>query len=329
MKVLVTGSEGSLMQAVIPLLLANGHEVVGVDNFFRYGRIERPRAYRFVEGDLSDVDVVRSVVTRDIEAIIQGAARIFGVAGFHAYPADILGRDVMLHENILAAAKEIKNIKRVVYISSSMVYERCETVPSREEEVDHMRIPFTDYGLSKLVGERLTRAYQAQYGINFTIWRPFNIITPFERAEPEPGMAHVFADFIDRLILRDENPLKVLGDGEQIRCSTWIGDIARAIASFSFDDRALNETFNLGNPEPTRMRELASLIFEAGKKRGVIPMQSTLKFAHLPVFADDVRIRVPDVSKAERVLGWKAHVSTREAVDQCVDQAVAARTSAA
>ncbi|HZH97409.1 MAG TPA: NAD-dependent epimerase/dehydratase family protein, partial [Fimbriimonadaceae bacterium] len=157
MKILVTGSEGSLMQAVIPKLIEQGHEIVGVDNFFRYGRIERQRNYELKEGDLADDSFVRSIMTPDLDAVIQGAARIFGVAGFHAYPADILGRDVVLHQNILWQAKDLKNIQRVVYISSSMVYERCTSVPSYEREVDDMRIPFTDYGLSKLMGERLSR----------------------------------------------------------------------------------------------------------------------------------------------------------------------------
>jgi len=324
MKVLVTGSEGSLMQAVIPMLISRGHEVVGVDNFFRYGRVERVRPYRFIEGDLADAGFVRSVLSDDFAVVFQGAARIFGVAGFHAYPADILGRDVLLHQNILWAAKECKTIKRVIYISSSMVYERCETVPSREEDVDDMRIPFTDYGLSKLVGERLSRAFQKQYQVPFTIWRPFNIITPFERAEKEPGFSHVFADFIDRLIVQKENPLRVIGDGKQVRCFTWIEDVARAIADFSFDARTLNEAFNLGNPEPTTMIELARMIFEAAQQKGAIPRHQQLRFEHMPGFPDDVRVRMPSIDKVVKVLDWKPTVQTRESVTRCVEQAIAA-----
>jgi len=206
-----------------------------------------------------------------------------------------------------------------------MVYERCETVPSDEKDVDDMRIPFTDYGLSKLVGERLSRAFQKQYGVDFTIWRPFNIITPFEKAEPEPGVAHVFADFVDRLILRNENPLQVLGDGEQVRCFTWIGDVARAIARFSFDERTRNEAFNLGNPDPTKISDLARMIFKSGQNQGAIRKGEELRFEHRPIFADDVRIRVPAVEKARRVLGWQAEVKTQDSVDRCVKEAIAAR----
>lgn len=321
MKILVTGSEGSLMGTVIPFLLEQGHEVVGVDNFFRYGKSEKKRDYELIEGDLADNDFVQKIMTKDLDAVYQGAARIFGVSGFHAYPADILGRDVVLHQNILWAAKDLPNLQRVVYISSSMVYERCESVPSYEEEVDDQRVPYTDYGLSKLVGERLSRAFQKQYGVNFTVWRPFNIITPFEKAEREQGYSHVFADFIERLILRQENPLKVLGDGEQIRCLTWIGDISEAIAKHSLEDKTLNESFNLGNPEPIKMIDLARKIFAEGKKQGLIPADRELQFEHLPIFKDDVRIRVPAIQKAKDILGWEPQVKTDESVRMCVEQA--------
>lgn len=265
-------------------------------------------------------------MTDDIEVVFQAAARIFGVSGFHAYPADILGRDVALHQNVLWAAKDIKRLNRVVYISSSMVYERCETVPSREEDVEHMKIPFTDYGLSKLVGERLSRAFGTQYGTNFTIWRPFNIITPYETAEPEQGFSHVFADFVERLIFKKENPLRIIGDGQQIRCFTWIGDVATAIARFSFDERTLNQIFNLGNPEPVKISKLAELIFRAGRDRGIIPAGRRLRFRHMTAFTDDVRIRVPAVDKAERILGWRAQVKAQESINRCVDQAIASRS---
>jgi UDP-glucose 4-epimerase len=306
------------MQAVIPLLLTNGHNVIGVDNFFRYGRVERNRNYQLLEGDLADPQFVRSVMQNDVEVVFQAAARIFGVSGFHSYGADILARDVSLHQNILWEAKDKKNIKRVVYISSSMVYERCTSVPSLETDVEDMRIPSTDYGLSKLVGERLSRAFLTQYGVNFTIWRPFNIITPHERAESEPGISHVFADFIERLIIRKENPLKILGDGDQIRCFTWIGDVAQAIANFSFDSRTLNETFNLGNPEPLKMKELAHIIFDVARGRGLISSGQELSFQHLPVFADDVRVRIPSTEKAARLLGWQANVKTQQSVETCI-----------
>jgi UDP-glucose 4-epimerase len=315
-KVLVTGSEGSLMQWVIPKLIEDGHEVTGVDNFFRYGRNERDRDYEFIEGDLTDESLVKDVL-RGKDTVIQAAARIFGVKGFHKYPADILNRDVVLHQHILWHARE--QVQKVVYISSSMVYERCETVPSYEEEVDEQRVPYTDYGLSKLMGERLCRAFKQQYGLYYTIWRPFNIITPLEEGEEEQGIAHVFADFVQRLLMEKRNPLPILGDGEQVRCFTWIDDVASAIAAYLEDPRTSGEAFNLGNPHPVTMKELAQSIFDLGQKRGFEIPGERLEFHHVPIYGDDVRIRIPAIEKARSVLGWEPTVMLDEALEKCLD----------
>ena len=317
MKVLVTGSEGSLMQWVIPKLIELGHEVVGVDNFFRYGRIARDRNYEFIEGDLTDESLVKDLL-KGKDAVIQAAARIFGVKGFHKYPADILSRDVVLHQHVMWHAKD-QAIGKVVYISSSMVYERCETVPSKEEDVDEQRVPYTEYGLSKLVGERLCRAFERQYAIDYTIWRPFNIITPLEEGEEEQGIAHVFADFVQQLLLEKKNPLPILGDGNQVRCFTWIDDVASAIAGYLEDPRTSGESFNLGNPQPITMKELAQKIFELGQKKGFDVSGEKLEFEHMPIYDDDVRIRIPSVDKAKSVLGWKPTVAVDKALELCLD----------
>ena len=320
MKVLVAGSEGSLMQWVIPHLIEEGHEVVGVDNFARYGRIDRQRNYRYLERDLTDQKAVQEVC-KDVDAIIQAAAQIYGVRGFHKFPADILSRDILLHQNLLWEALD-RGMKRMVYISSSMVYERAKQVPVREDDVNEMRIPLTDYGLSKLVGERLCQAFNQQYGLDYTIWRPFNIITPYEKAGGESGISHVFADFIHKIVMDKQNPMEILGDGEQTRCFTWIDDVASAIAKYSFHDITKCEIFNLGNPEPVTAKELAQKIFEKARQRGIITGVAKLTFTHRTIYDDDVRIRIPSIEKAQTKLHWNPTVTLNEALDRCVDEAL-------
>jgi UDP-glucose 4-epimerase len=325
-KILVTGSEGSLMQSVIPYLLSAGHQVRGADNFFRYGFIGRGRAYEFTQANLADPGLARDLTT-DVDVVIQAAARIFGVTGFHRVPADILAHDTTLHQNLLWGA--LKNgVRRFVYISSSMVYERSEKVPSREEDVAEMPIPQTDYGLSKLVGERLCRAFERQYGLAFTVWRPFNIITPHEKSEGEPGISHVFADFIERIAIDCENPMRILGDGQQVRCFTWIEDVARAIAEYLLSPETENEVYNIGNPEPVTMRELAEKIHQKARRAGLISDGGPLEFQHLPAFEDDVRIRIPSIEKASTRLAWKPSISLDQALDRCLEHARLRRVSA-
>lgn len=316
MKILVTGSEGSLMQAVVPLLLEKDHTVRGVDNFARYGEIERERNYEFIRGDLTDAAFVDDVVD-GVDAVIQGAALIYGVGGFHKYPADILSKDIALHANILESMLK-SGVNKIIYISSSMVYERCITHPSRESDVDESLIPSTDYGLSKLVGERLTKAFHRQHGLNYVIWRPFNIITPHEKGEKELGTSHVFADFIRNIIEEKRTQLPIIGDGEQVRCFTWIGDVARGIADHSFDAAAENHEFNLGNPEPITMKDLATMIYEAAQHHGLVETNGNLNFETKMSFRDDVRTRIPDVSKAKEILGWEPTLKARESIDRCV-----------
>lgn len=307
MRILVTGSEGSLMQFVIPHLLRCGHEVVGVDNFARYGVIERERNYKFVQGDLTDMGFVDEIM-EGIEGVIQAAALIYGVGGFHKYPADILSKDVVLHQNILWAMKK-HDVEKIAYISSSMVYERCQEHPSSESHVMDSLIPSTDYGLSKLVGERLCMAFHKQFGMKYVIWRPFNIITPYESAEKEQGMSHVFADFVNNLVVKKMNPLPIIGSGDQIRCFTWIDDVARLIGEFSFDDKTDNEEYNIGNPEPITMKELALLMYE-----GTEPLQ----FETVREYKDDVMIRIPDVTKAIEQLGFEPSVKVKESIERCL-----------
>lgn len=306
------------MQWVIPHLIEERYEVVGVDNFSRYGRTDRKRDYKFFVRDLTEQAAVKEVC-KDVDAIIQAAAQIFGVKGFHKFPADILSKDVLLHQNLLWEAVG-RGMTRMVYISSSMVYERAKQVPLREEDVNEMQIPLTDYGLSKLVGERLCEAFKQQYGLDYTIWRPFNIITPYEKAEEESGISHVFADFIRKIVINKQNPVEILGDGEQIRCFTWVDDVASAIAKYSFLEITKCEVFNLGNSEPVTMKELAQKLFEKAKQRGVIESAAKLKFAHKPIYNDDVRIRIPSIEKAQSKLHWNPTVTLDEALDRCVDE---------
>jgi UDP-glucose 4-epimerase len=307
------------MQAVIPLLMEKGHTVTGIDNFARYGEIERERSYEFIRGDLTDPEFVDKVV-RDVDAVIQAAALIYGVGGFNKYPADILSKDINLHQNIMHAMLR-NGINKMVYISSSMVYERCMKHPSKEEDVDESLIPSTDYGLSKLVGERVTRAFHRQYGIGYTIWRPFNIITPHEVGENDLGLSHVFADYIKNIVKEQRTEIPIIGDGGQIRCFTWIGDVARGIADFSFDERAANQTFNLGNPEPITMKHLASIIYDQAREKHLISGNGNgLSFRTEKAFPDDVRIRIPDVSKAKEKLGWEPTLRVTESVERCLDQ---------
>lgn len=316
MKILITGSEGSLAQIVIPYLLRDGHEIVGVDNFARYGLIERERKYEFMTGDLGDTAVVKSIFSRNrFDAVFHFAALIYGVVGFHKRPADIIADNNLTTINLLKFGHE--SIKRFIYLSSSMVYERSMKWPHKEEDTENITVMSTSYGLSKYIGERVTQSFHEQYGLDYVIWRPFNIITPFEAPEEE-GFSHVFADMIDKILVQKQNPVNVFGDGEQIRCFTNIYDVADALARYSLQKESTNEIFNIGNPEPITIKELAVRIASIGKKYGLLPDEYTLSFNYQPIYADDVKKRIPDVSKIKKVFGWKAKIKIGESLNEYI-----------
>jgi nucleoside-diphosphate-sugar epimerase len=191
-----------------------------------------------------------------------------------------------------------------------MVYERSTNHPSKEEDAFDSIVPSTDYGLSKLVGEKLCHAFATQYGIPYVIWRPFNIITPHEKNGDELGISHVFADFMHNLVTEKKNPLPIIGDGEQIRCFTWIEDVANLIGKYSFDSKTDNETYNVGNPEPITMKDLARLIYQEDDE---------LKFETVKNYSDDVLIRIPDVTKAKEELGFNPSLRVKESIDKCLN----------
>jgi len=320
MRVLVTGSEGSLMQWVIRHLVDNDHDVVGVDNHARYDdyehtRVVDPEEYEFQKANLTEHERVMEL-TSDVDSIINAAALIYGVKGFHEYPADILSNDLTIHRNILEGARE-HGIDRVAYLSSSMVYEQ-DAPPHGEDDVWESLVPSTDYGLSKVVGERLSMAFEEQYDIEYTIWRPFNIITPYEKSEDEAGISHVFADFLRKILVEKQNPMEIFGDGEQVRCFTWIDEVAGAIAANSFSAETTNEAYNLANPEPVTMKELAREIFKKGKERDLVEGMN-LEFDHVPIYEDDVKKRVPSVEKAKRDFGWDPQIKLDDSLERCID----------
>jgi nucleoside-diphosphate-sugar epimerase len=323
MKVLVCGSEGSLMQAVIPKLIEKGHEVVGVDNLVRYGERlgHAGNDYEFLYGDLCDPSFVnRTFENIKPDYVIQAAARIYGILGFNLHCADILGENTSLHTNVLKASVANK-VKRVVYISSSMVYESCPNSidePLTEDAPEKNPMPITSYGQSKYVGEKLSEAYFTQYGLEYTIWRPFNIITPYEKSEYDDiGFSHVFSDYIKNLVAEKMNPLPIIGDGTQVRCFTWIDDVAQAIVDWSFEEKTKNDIFNLSNPEPIMVAGLARLIHQKASEIGLLaPIE--LKFETVKDIPNDVMVRIPSNEKAKQVLGFESNHKVEESIVKCL-----------
>lgn len=318
--VLVTGAAGSLGEAVCSSLTkVKGVVVYGTD--VNHGHFIKEHD-RF---DLRDIHKFRALYNEiGFDAVIHCAASIYGVAGFNDKPADIIGDDTVMTYNILSTIDPKKT--KMVYLSSSMVYESCPVsskTPFKEDIVDDWSAPKTEYGLSKYVGERMVKAHAKQNGLDYTIWRPFNIITPFERPKGDKkslGYSHVFADFFENILIKKLHPVPIIGDGNQVRCFTWFGEVADVIAKNVFNDITSEMTFNIGNDEPVTMIELAEMIADESVKRGHLPLDHKLVLQTERTINADVRWRVPSVALIKEFLGWEAKVKTRESIVNCMDE---------
>lgn len=316
-KIVVTGSEGSLMQNIIPRLLAKGHTVVGIDNLYRYGQKSAGAGidYEFYEQDLVDREAVLQI-TKGADYIIHAAAKLYGVLGLLHYRADILSDDTNICSNILQSAVS-NNVKRVVYMSSSMVYDACvqdKNISLTEDMPAHAPMPKTDYGLSKLVCERMCEAFYQQYALEYTIWRPFNIVNPAEECLLEQGFSHVLPDFVNNLAVKKLNPLPIIGDGEQIRCFTWVDDVGDIITDHSFEPETKNQVYNVCNVEPISMKDTAKLIYS---KLGY--HAEDLQFVTSKNYEHDVKVRIPSVEKLRAIIGDYRFTDTSSSIEKCLN----------
>lgn len=327
MKILVTGSAGFICGYVVEELLNNGHEVVGIDNFSKYGKIKKSYDnhpnYHFVEGDAKDVDLMKSLA-EDCDQILACAAMIGGIAYFHEMAYDLLAENERIMASTFDAAihafKHAK-LKKINVLSSSMVYECADTYPSKEGDEKLIPPPLSTYGFQKLACEYFCKGAFEQYGLPYTVIRPFNCVGTGEKralcdkeilsGNVKLAMSHVVPDLVQKVI-KGQDPLHILGKGNQIRHYTYAGDLARGIRLCIESPNALNEDFNLSTPVSTTVLELAQTIWKR------LNPDKEFKFVSDEPFKYDVQKRVPSVDKAERLLGFRAETSLDEILDEVV-----------
>jgi UDP-glucose 4-epimerase len=327
-KVLVTGSAGFIGGYVAEELLRRGYAVVGVDNFSKYGRVKKSYDdhphYQLVEGDARDADLMARLLI-DCDHFIAGAAMIGGISYFHTYPYDLLATN----ERIIAAccdaaiaANRDGRLRKVTYLSSSMVFEAANEWPSYEGQQREIPPPLSSYGFQKLAVEYFAQAAWDQYQLPFTIARPFNCVGIGEsRALGDEeilsgnvrlAMSHVVPDLVQK-VLKGQDPLHILGSGEQVRHYTYGGDLAAGIVTAMEHPDARNEDFNLSTAESTTVLELAGAIW-AKIKGDKVP----LRIVNDDPFTYDVQRRVPAVEKAKRLLGFEATTSLNQILDEVI-----------
>lgn len=327
-KVLVTGSAGFIGGYLVEELLSQGYKVIGLDNLSKYGRVSRSfdenANYEFVAGDAMDVKLLEDLLF-NCDHVIAGAALIGGISYFHTYAYDLLAKNermiAAMCDAAIATRAKGRPLKKVTYMSSSMVFESTDRWPSKEGDELLVPPPLSSYGFQKLAVEYFAKAAWDQYKVPYTICRPFNCVgigesralggTSIKSGNVELALSHVVPDIIQKII-RGQNPLHLLGDGSQIRHYTYGGDLAKGIVMAMQHPKAINQDFNLSTAESTSVLALSELIWK--KINGNVPFEVIFDNP----FEHDVQKRIPSVEKAKDLLGFEALTSLDEMLDEVI-----------
>lgn len=322
--ILVTGSAGFIGGYVVEELLDNGWTVYGIDNYSKYGPVEKSYDnhpnYRFVRGDVKNTGLVKEIL-EECDHLLAGAAMIGGISYFHEFAYDLLAENERIMASTFdAAIHAFKNnrLKKITVLSSSMVFESTELYPTPEGEELKCPPPLSTYGFQKLSCEYFARGAHQQYGLPYTIVRPFNCVGIGEQraltdheissGNVKLAMSHVVPDLIQKLV-KGQDPLHILGDGSQVRHYTYGGDLARGIRTCVEHEAALNNDFNISTAQSTTVLELAEVIWSK------IKPGEPFRYVSDEPFIYDVQKRVPNCSKAEEVLGFRAERSLSDILD--------------
>ena len=328
MRVLMTGSAGFIGGYLVEDMLSRGWDVVGIDNYSKYGPVVRSYDshpnYHFVEGDARATELLVKLL-EGCDHFIAAAAMIGGISYFHKHAYDLMA----INERIIASSCDAAieqigrgTLQKVTYVSSSMAYGSTDRWPSVEGDELTIPPPPSSYGFQKLAVEFWARAAWDQYHVPYTIVRPFNAVGVGETralgdVEQESGnvklaLSHVVPDLVQK-VLKCQDPLHILGDGSQVRCYTHGGDLARGILATMESPAARNEDFNISVATPTTVLELAELIWRKIKGPDV-----PLRIAHDEPFAHDIQKRIPSVEKARRLLGFEATTTVDSMLDELI-----------
>jgi UDP-glucose 4-epimerase len=315
-RILVTGVAGFLGSHLLDKLLELGHEVVGIDNL-SMGKLENiagqlsNKAFRFLERDITKPSVLHDL-DKNFDCIVHLAA--FKIPRY-GKAIDTLRINYKGAENVLEFARRVGC--KSVLASTSDVYGRNPKLPFSEDDesvIGSSKVARWSYAVSKLFDEHLAFAYQDSFGIPVTILRFFGSYGPRHHLTWWGGPQSVFIDAV-----LNDHEIPIHGDGLQTRSFAYVSDTVAGIYAAMVKPEANGEIFNIGNTHEITILDLAKLI----KRLSNTPGELSLRFIPYDSFTggkyEDVRRRVPDVSRCERILGVKAVVSLEEGLRRTIE----------
>ena len=306
---LVTGGAGFIGSHIVEYLLQHGAGKVTVLDNLSTGNIKNiepflnDSRFEFVEGDIRDFDLVTSLVKRS--TYVSHQAALGSVPRSIKDPLTTNDVNITGFLNVLTAVKNSPVTRRLVYAASSSTYGDSTELPKREEKIGK---PLSPYAVTKYVNELYANVFGQLYDTDSIGLRYFNVFGP--RQNPRGPYAAVIPLFISAVI-RDENPL-VHGDGLQTRDFTYVENAVQAnIRAFFAGPQAKNQVFNIAAGQRTSLLDLLGLL-EKISGRPLHPV-------HTDPRPGDVRDSLADISKAQKLLGYRDIVPLEEGLKHTYD----------
>lgn len=292
---LVTGGAGFIGTNLVKELMAEGHEVIVLDNYAGGRKLERELSgATYLEGDVRHAEDIDKVFEKKIDGIFHLAA-LPRVTFSVEHPEETHDVNVNGTLQILMAAKRHR-VKRVIFSSSSSVYGDQEVFPLKEE---FQPLPVSPYALQKYIGEQYCRMFSLLFGVETVSLRYFNVYGPY--FDPDGPYALVVGKFLKQI--KNGEPMTVCGDGEYYRDYTHVKDVAKAnIKAMTCLNVGKGEVFNIGNGQPFSVNELVKLI--GGES------------IYIPERPGDVRRTDADTTKSKTILGWEPSITFQDGVNE-------------
>ena len=312
--IVVTGAGGFIGSHLTERLLREGREVLALDLSASLPRnLETVRGlpgFRYGACDVKNPEDVRKAVPKDAEAVFHLASTV-GVKAYVSNPLETIDTIVGGTRNLLDAC--LRGGARFVFLSTSEVFGKNPAVPwpeSGDRVLGPPAVARWSYASSKGLCEHLVNAVHEANGLPTTIVRPFNVYGPRQRPD------FVIPATVQK-VLRGESPL-LYDSGRQTRCFTYVGDLIEGLWR-TFDTAAVGETFNFGREVENTVAEAVEIVIRVCGS----PLRPTLVDSSklLGNRYEDVPRRVPDASKARRLLGWTASTPLDKGVQETVEWA--------
>ncbi len=311
---LVTGAAGFIGSHLVEALLARGHKVLGIDDLST-GRMDNIRhllscgRFSFARSSILDPVVLDRLASK--ASIIVHLAAAVGVRLVVEQPARTIETNVLGTEAVLKAA--LRYGCRILIASSSEVYGKGNRIPFQEDD-DVLLGPTYKarwgYAASKMLDEFMGFAYMREHGLEVVPVRLFNTVGP--RQTGKYGM--VIPNFVHQAL--HSEPLTVFGDGSQSRCFCYVGDVVEAMIRLSSHPDSPGRVYNIGSTDEISILSLAEKIIKATGSHSpihLIPYDE----AYSPGF-EDMKRRVPDISRIHELVGWEPLVGIDEVIERVV-----------